>query len=51
MRLAIFPQAIRLIIPALVTQLVSLQKDSTLGYAARRAARSPFVICGSGAER
>lgn len=50
-RLVIFPQAIRLIIPALVTQLVSLQKDSTLGYAARRAARSPFVICGSGAER
>ena len=34
MRLVIFPQAIRLIIPALVTQLVSLLKDSTLGYAA-----------------
>jgi glutamate transport system permease protein len=34
MRLVIFPQATRLIIPALVTQLVSLLKDSTLGYAA-----------------
>ena len=34
MRLVIFPQSIRLIIPALVTQLVSLLKDSTLGYAA-----------------
>jgi glutamate transport system permease protein len=34
MRLVIFPQAIRLIIPALITQLVSLLKDSTLGYAA-----------------
>ena len=34
MRLVIFPQAIRLIVPALVTQLVSLLKDSTLGYAA-----------------
>ena len=34
MRLVIFPQSIRLIVPALVTQLVSLLKDSTLGYAA-----------------
>jgi glutamate transport system permease protein len=34
MRLVIFPQAIRLIVPALITQLVSLLKDSTLGYAA-----------------
>jgi glutamate transport system permease protein len=34
MRLVIFPQSFRLIIPALVTQLVSLLKDSTLGYAA-----------------
>lgn len=34
MRLVIFPQAIRLIIPSLVTQLVSLLKDSTLGYEA-----------------
>ncbi len=34
MRLVIFPQSIRLIIPSLVTQLVSLLKDSTLGYAA-----------------
>jgi glutamate transport system permease protein len=34
MRLVIFPQATRLIIPALVTQLVSLLKYSTLGYAA-----------------
>ena len=34
MRLVILPQAIRIIIPSLVTQLVSLLKDSTLGYAA-----------------
>jgi len=34
MRLVIFPQSIRLIVPALITQLVSLLKDSTLGYAA-----------------
>lgn len=34
MRLVILPQAIRLIIPSLITQLVSLLKDSTLGYAA-----------------
>ena len=34
MRLVILPQAIRIIVPALVTQLVSLLKDSTLGYAA-----------------
>ncbi len=34
MRLIILPQALRLLIPALVTQLISLVKDSTLGYAA-----------------
>ena len=34
MRLVILPQAIRIIVPSLVTQLVSLLKDSTLGYAA-----------------
>lgn len=34
MRFVILPQAIRIIIPSLVTQLVSLLKDSTLGYAA-----------------
>ena len=28
----ILPQAIRYVIPALVTQLVALLKDSTLGY-------------------
>jgi glutamate transport system permease protein len=27
------PQAVRLVLPALVTQLISLLKDSTLGYA------------------
>jgi glutamate transport system permease protein len=32
MRLVILPQAVRLMIPALVTQLVALLKDSTLGY-------------------
>jgi glutamate transport system permease protein len=32
MRLVIMPQAIRLVIPALVTQLVAIVKDSTLGY-------------------
>jgi glutamate transport system permease protein len=32
MRLVVLPQAIRLVLPALVTQLVSLLKDSTLGY-------------------
>jgi glutamate transport system permease protein len=32
MRLGIMPQAIRIVIPSLVTQLVSLLKDSTLGY-------------------
>lgn len=32
MRLVILPQAIRLVLPALVTQFVSLLKDSTLGY-------------------
>ncbi len=34
MRLVIFPQAIRLIIPSPATQLVSLLEDSTLGDAA-----------------
>lgn len=33
MRFVILPQAIRIIIPALVTQLISLLKDSTLGFA------------------
>jgi glutamate transport system permease protein len=32
MRLVVLPQAIRLVLPALITQLVSLLKDSTLGY-------------------
>jgi glutamate transport system permease protein len=32
MRLVVLPQAIRLVLPALVTQFVSLLKDSTLGY-------------------
>jgi glutamate transport system permease protein len=32
MRLIVLPQAVRLVLPALVTQLVSLLKDSTLGY-------------------
>jgi glutamate transport system permease protein len=32
MRVVILPQAIRLVAPALVTQLVALLKDSTLGY-------------------
>jgi glutamate transport system permease protein len=32
MRLVVLPQAIRLVLPALVTQLVALLKDSTLGY-------------------
>jgi glutamate transport system permease protein len=32
MRIIVLPQAIRIVIPALVTQLVSLLKDSTLGY-------------------
>jgi glutamate transport system permease protein len=32
MRLVVLPQAVRLVLPALVTQLVSLLKDSTLGY-------------------
>jgi glutamate transport system permease protein len=31
-RLVVMPQAIRLVIPTLVTQLVALLKDSTLGY-------------------
>jgi glutamate transport system permease protein len=34
LRSIVFPQAIRLVIPALVTQLVALLKDTTLGYAA-----------------
>ncbi|MFL6064048.1 MAG: amino acid ABC transporter permease [Friedmanniella sp.] len=32
MRLVVMPQAIKLVIPTLVTQLVALLKDSTLGY-------------------
>jgi glutamate transport system permease protein len=32
MRLVVLPQAIRLVLPTLITQLVSLLKDSTLGY-------------------
>ena len=32
MRTVILPQAIRLVVPTLVTQLVALLKDSTLGY-------------------
>ncbi len=32
MRAVILPQAVRLVIPSLVTQLVALLKDSTLGY-------------------
>jgi glutamate transport system permease protein len=32
MRVVIMPQAVRLVAPALVTQLVALLKDSTLGY-------------------
>ncbi|MDQ2837879.1 MAG: amino acid ABC transporter permease [Actinomycetota bacterium] len=32
MRIVVLPQAIRIVVPALVTQLVSLLKDSTLGY-------------------
>jgi glutamate transport system permease protein len=32
MRAVILPQAIRLVVPTLVTQLVTLLKDSTLGY-------------------
>jgi glutamate transport system permease protein len=31
-RLIVLPQAIRLVLPALITQLVSVLKDSTLGY-------------------
>lgn len=34
MRKVVLPQAIRLAVPSLVTQVVSLLKDSTLGYAA-----------------
>ncbi len=34
MRRVLLPQAIRLMVPSLVTQVVSLLKDSTLGYAA-----------------
>ncbi|MGI8881853.1 MAG: amino acid ABC transporter permease [Jatrophihabitans sp.] len=32
MRLVVFPQAIRVVIPLLITGLVSLLKDTTLGY-------------------
>lgn len=32
MRTVILPQAIRLVVPTLVTQLVALLKDSTLGF-------------------
>ena len=32
MRIIVLPQAVRLVLPSLVTQLVSLLKDSTLGY-------------------
>lgn len=32
MRIVVVPQAIRIVVPALVTQFVSLLKDSTLGY-------------------
>jgi glutamate transport system permease protein len=32
MRIVVLPQAIRLVVPTLVAQLVSLLKDSTLGY-------------------
>ena len=32
MRTVVLPQAIRLVVPTLVTQLVALLKDSTLGY-------------------
>jgi glutamate transport system permease protein len=32
MRIIVMPQAIRLVVPALVSQLVALLKDSTLGY-------------------
>jgi glutamate transport system permease protein len=34
MRMVVLPQAIRLVVPSLVTQVISLLKDSTLGYAA-----------------
>jgi glutamate transport system permease protein len=32
MRIVVLPQAVRLVLPTLVSQLVSLLKDSTLGY-------------------
>lgn len=32
MRAVVFPQAVRLVVPTLVSQLVSLLKDTTLGY-------------------
>jgi glutamate transport system permease protein len=32
MRLVVFPQAMRLVVPTLITQLASLLKDTTLGY-------------------
>lgn len=34
LRTVIVPQAVRLVVPSLVTQVISLLKDSTLGYAA-----------------
>ena len=32
MRVVVFPQAVRLVVPTLVSQMVSLLKDTTLGY-------------------
>jgi glutamate transport system permease protein len=32
LRLVVLPQAVKLVIPTLVTQLVAVLKDSTLGY-------------------
>lgn len=32
MRMVVFPQAVRLVVPTLVSQMVSLLKDTTLGY-------------------
>jgi glutamate transport system permease protein len=32
MRLVLLPQAIRLVVPSLVTRLVAIVKDSTIGY-------------------
>ena len=33
MRLVVLPQAVRLVLPTLIAQLVTLLKESTLGYA------------------